>query len=127
MITIEKERLLSDPLGSILPRPSYERASSVRSSATWNWPRESSEDFFRKPHLTFRGLEHSLSVQAGGPRQRRLLRSDFANKRTRKAVFLLGDVAGKGVAASLLMTHLHAMFRSLAGVGIELDGLLERA
>ena len=31
-------------------------------------------------------------------------------------VFLLGDVAGKGVAASLLMTHLHAMFRSLAGV-----------
>src|SRR6204780_424940 len=42
-------------------------------------------------------------------------------------VFLLGDVAGKGVAASLLMTHLHAMFRSLSGVGLELDGLLERA
>jgi phosphoserine phosphatase RsbU/P len=42
-------------------------------------------------------------------------------------VFLLGDVAGKGVAASLLMTHLHAMFRSLAGVGLPLDKLLEMA
>ena len=44
-----------------------------------------------------------------------------------KLVFLLGDVSGKGVAASLLMTHLHAMFRSLASVGLELDKLLEVA
>jgi phosphoserine phosphatase RsbU/P len=44
-----------------------------------------------------------------------------------KLIFLFGDVAGKGVSASLLMTHLHAMFRSLAGVGLELEGLLERA
>ncbi|MGA8143849.1 MAG: SpoIIE family protein phosphatase [Candidatus Acidiferrales bacterium] len=34
-----------------------------------------------------------------------------------KLVFLLGDVAGKGMAAALLMTHLHAMFRSLANPG----------
>jgi sigma-B regulation protein RsbU (phosphoserine phosphatase) len=34
-----------------------------------------------------------------------------------KLVFLLGDVAGKGMAAALLMTHLHAMFRSLANAG----------
>lgn len=50
-----------------------------------------------------------------------------------KLVFLLGDVAGKGVAASLLMTHLHAMFRSLSGTGsgaeaaLELDRMIERA
>ena len=42
-------------------------------------------------------------------------------------IFLLGDVTGKGVAASMLMTHLHAMFRSLAGVGFDLDKLLEMA
>ncbi len=42
-------------------------------------------------------------------------------------VFLLGDVTGKGVAASLLMTHLHAMFRSLASVTLCLDKLLEMA
>jgi len=44
-----------------------------------------------------------------------------------KLIFLIGDVAGKGVAASLLMTHLHAMFRSLASIGLELDKLLEMA
>jgi len=44
-----------------------------------------------------------------------------------KVIFLLGDVTGKGVAASLLMTHLHAMFRSLAGIGLELDKLMEMA
>jgi phosphoserine phosphatase RsbU/P len=44
-----------------------------------------------------------------------------------KLIFLLGDVAGKGVAASLLMTHLHAMFRTLSGLGLELDKLIETA
>ncbi|MGH9745919.1 MAG: SpoIIE family protein phosphatase [Candidatus Acidiferrales bacterium] len=52
-----------------------------------------------------------------------------------KLVFLLGDVAGKGMAAALLMTHLHAMFRSLAspdsypapGSALALEKLLERA
>jgi sigma-B regulation protein RsbU (phosphoserine phosphatase) len=42
-------------------------------------------------------------------------------------LFLLGDVSGKGVAASMLMTHLHAMFRSLATVGMPLGRLLELA
>jgi phosphoserine phosphatase RsbU/P len=44
-----------------------------------------------------------------------------------KMIFLFGDVTGKGVAASLLMTHLHAMFRALSGIGLELDALLEMA
>jgi len=44
-----------------------------------------------------------------------------------RLTFLLGDVAGKGVAASLLMTHLHAMFRSLSGLELELAKLIETA
>lgn len=41
--------------------------------------------------------------------------------------FLLGDVSGKGVAASLLMSNLHATFRSLINVGLNVDDLLARA
>ncbi|HYL09094.1 MAG TPA: SpoIIE family protein phosphatase [Candidatus Acidoferrales bacterium] len=41
--------------------------------------------------------------------------------------FLLGDVAGKGVAASMLMSHLHATFRSLMGVALAPAQLLESA
>ena len=40
---------------------------------------------------------------------------------------LVGDVAGKGVAAALLMSHLHAMFRTLSGAGLGLGRLLEMA
>lgn len=41
--------------------------------------------------------------------------------------FVLGDVSGKGVAASMLMAHLHAMFRTLISINLPLEQLLERA
>lgn len=41
--------------------------------------------------------------------------------------FMLGDVSGKGVAASMLMSHLHAMLRALISVGMPLRELVERA
>lgn len=42
-------------------------------------------------------------------------------------LFLLGDVAGKGVAASMLMSHLHATFRTLAGQHLPLRSLMSHA
>ena len=42
-------------------------------------------------------------------------------------LFITGDVSGKGVASSLLMSHLHAIFRSLLSVGMPIGTLLERA
>ncbi len=47
-----------------------------------------------------------------------------SENRNGELYFLLGDVAGKGVAASMLMSHLHAMFRSLTSVGLPLDQLV---
>ena len=41
--------------------------------------------------------------------------------------FALGDVSGKGVAASMLMAKLHAVFRSLIPLGLGVDQLTERA
>ena len=41
--------------------------------------------------------------------------------------FMVGDVSGKGIAASMLMAHLHATFRALIRAGIELKCLLEHA
>jgi phosphoserine phosphatase RsbU/P len=42
-------------------------------------------------------------------------------------LFLLGDVSGKGVAASMLMSHLHATFRTLAGQNLPLSQLVGQA
>jgi len=41
--------------------------------------------------------------------------------------FMVGDVSGKGVAASMLMAHLHAMLRALTGIGLPLAQIVERA
>lgn len=42
-------------------------------------------------------------------------------------IFLIGDVSGKGVAASLLMSYLRATFRSLSSAGLDMNTLLETA
>ena len=41
--------------------------------------------------------------------------------------FMVGDVSGKGVAAAMLMSNLHAMFRALVPTGLPLENLVERA
>jgi sigma-B regulation protein RsbU (phosphoserine phosphatase) len=41
--------------------------------------------------------------------------------------FMVGDVAGKGVAASILMSNLSAIFRALIPLGLPLAELMERA
>lgn len=39
---------------------------------------------------------------------------------------IVGDVTGKGVAASMLMTHLHAMFHTLVPFNLKINDLMER-
>jgi sigma-B regulation protein RsbU (phosphoserine phosphatase) len=41
--------------------------------------------------------------------------------------FMLGDVSGKGVAAAMLMSHLHALFRALTSVEKSLEQMMELA
>jgi len=41
--------------------------------------------------------------------------------------FVLGDVSGKGVAASILMSHLHAIFRSLVPLQLPLAEVVHHA
>jgi sigma-B regulation protein RsbU (phosphoserine phosphatase) len=41
--------------------------------------------------------------------------------------FMVGDVSGKGVAASMLMAHLNATMRVLTGLGLRLVEIVERA
>lgn len=42
-------------------------------------------------------------------------------------LFVVGDVSGKGFAASFVMAHLNAMFRSLGEIGLPAGELVERA
>jgi sigma-B regulation protein RsbU (phosphoserine phosphatase) len=52
---------------------------------------------------------------------------DLAADGGERLFFAVGDVAGKGVAASLLMSHLHATLRTLLSLGTAAADLMERA
>ncbi len=52
---------------------------------------------------------------------------DLVSVPNRGFYFMLGDVAGKGIAASMLMAHLHAAFRTLIPLDLPLDQMLARA
>lgn len=52
---------------------------------------------------------------------------DLVSNESGDLFFLLGDVSGKGIAASMLMAHLHATFRSLISLGLPVNQLVERA
>lgn len=52
---------------------------------------------------------------------------DVISDENENVLFVLGDVSGKGVAASMLMAHLQAMFRTLISVELPLEQMIERA
>jgi phosphoserine phosphatase RsbU/P len=52
---------------------------------------------------------------------------DVISDGNQNVLFVLGDVSGKGVAASMLMAHLQAMFRTLISVALPLEQMIERA
>ena len=82
-------------------------------------------EFLPKQNLKFNGWEVSYHYEPAGP-----LSGDYCDLVSTDAgdlYFLIGDVSGKGVAASLLMSRLHAIFRSLIGAGLDVSQLVERA
>jgi sigma-B regulation protein RsbU (phosphoserine phosphatase) len=75
--------------------------------------------------IRVRGLEVAYHYQGAG-----LVSGDYCDlvdSGESNLYFILGDVSGKGVAASMLMAHLHAMFRTLISFGLPLAQIVERA
>ena len=52
---------------------------------------------------------------------------DVVDAGQRGLYFMLGDVSGKGIAAAMLMSNLHALFRALISAGLPLGQLVTQA
>jgi sigma-B regulation protein RsbU (phosphoserine phosphatase) len=78
-----------------------------------------------KQNLKFNGWEVSFHYEPAGPVSGDYC--DLVSTESGDLYFLIGDVSGKGVAASLLMSRLHAIFRSLISTGLPVHKLVERA
>jgi len=78
-----------------------------------------------KQDLKFNGWEVSYRYEPAGPVSGDYC--DLVSTDQGDLYFLIGDVSGKGVAASFLMGRLHAIFRSLILAGLGVAELVERA
>jgi sigma-B regulation protein RsbU (phosphoserine phosphatase) len=124
--SVEKERLIADPLVRLcLDHLTSEEQRFLERDL--ELAARVQHGLLPQPDLNFRDWRiHYLYRPAG------IVSGDYCDLipgagEEGKLIFLLGDVTGKGVAASLLMTHLHAMFRALSSIGLELDRLMEMA
>ncbi|MGA8270992.1 MAG: SpoIIE family protein phosphatase [Candidatus Sulfotelmatobacter sp.] len=121
--SIEQDRLLADPLVCYcldhlneLQRAALQRDLDLASQVQRNL----------LPQVNVRavGWETSYHYAPVGP-----VSGDYCDliPSDGKLFFALGDVSGKGVAASMLMAQLHALFRSLTAMGLPLGQMVTQA
>jgi len=121
--TVEAPRLMADPLAQVCLdclKPSEQRALE--------------QDLALAARIQA-GLLPRQDLQTGVWRvsyhyePARLVSGDYCDVvvNGKDLYFMVGDVSGKGVAASMLMANLHAMFRVLIPSGLPLPQLVERA
>jgi sigma-B regulation protein RsbU (phosphoserine phosphatase) len=120
---IETERVLADPLVRVCLdcldatqqralEQDLELAAKIQSVLL---PQE---------HIRIPGWEAVYRYERAGP-----VSGDYCDLVTsgENLYFIVGDVSGKGVAASMLMAHLHATFRSLMSLHLTIDEIMGRS
>src|ERR1700724_279439 len=121
--TVEQERLLADPL----VRFCLDHLTSAEQRALesdLSLAARIQRALLPKPGLAPAGRHVRFHYQPAG-----MVSGDYCDllETDSGLLFMLGDVSGKGVAASMLMSHLHATFRSLADGDLPLDRMVEAA
>ena len=121
---IETERLMADPLtrlclGDLTPNQQRALEDDLQLAA------QIQAALLPQQGKTMSGWEVAYHYQPAG-----MVSGDYCdviNGDNQSLHFVLGDVSGKGVAASMLMGHLHAMFRTLVSVKLPLGKMIEQA
>ncbi len=121
---VETERLIADPLtrlciDHLTPREQRALEDDLELAARIQ------TGLLPPPRLKVDGWELAYHYQPA-----RIVSGDYCdiiNNNDKSLLFVVGDVSGKGVAASMLMAHLQAMFRTLISINLPLEEILERA
>jgi serine phosphatase RsbU (regulator of sigma subunit) len=121
---IEPERLMSDPLG----RNCLDHLSPVERRALerdLDLALQIQRGLLPRAGEFARGWTMAYHYRPAGP-----VGGDYCDAialEDGSGFFFLGDVTGKGVAASMLTAHLHAIFRSLIGTTTNLPEMMSKA
>lgn len=123
---IEKERLLADPLVCYCLdhlTPDQQRALERDLELASLIQRE----LLPRRELSYDGWQIAYHYQPLGPVSGDYCDVVIPEDPSQGLFFALGDASGKGVAASMLMAQLHAIFRTLLASGLPLRELVSRA
>jgi sigma-B regulation protein RsbU (phosphoserine phosphatase) len=120
---VEQDRLLADPL----VRYCLDHLSDSQRNALQrdlDLAADVQRNLLPKPNLRAGCWDTSYHYQPLGP-----VSGDYCDliPTDGHLFFVLGDVSGKGVAASMLMTQLHALFRSLSALSLPLGEIVTHA
>jgi len=121
---VEADRLLADPL----TRFCLDHLTPVEQRALEQDLELASQiqrGLLPKTEARYDGWDFAYHYEPAGP-----VSGDYCDLiygRDGTLYFALGDVAGKGVPAAMLMSHLSAMLRTLISVDLPLAALMERA
>lgn len=121
---VETDRLMTDPLtrfclDHLTPREQQSLQQDLDMAARIQ------AELLPKPDFVFESWQVARHYEAAGPVSGDYC--DLVSDGDGSLFFMLGDVSGKGVAAAMLMTHLHAVFRTLTPLGLPLTQIVERA
>jgi sigma-B regulation protein RsbU (phosphoserine phosphatase) len=121
---VETERLIADPLtrfclGDLTPREQRALQEDLELAA------QIQNGLLPTPSQKIDGWEVSYHYEPAGAVSGDYC--DLIRGEDQSLHFALGDVSGKGVAASMLMAHLNAMFRTLISINLPLEQMVERA
>jgi phosphoserine phosphatase RsbU/P len=121
--TIEQDRLLADPL----VRYCLDHLNDSQRSALQrdlDLASEVQRNLLPQVDLSAGGWQASYHYAPVGP-----VSGDYCDliPSDGQLFFVLGDVSGKGVAASMRMAQLHALFRSLTGLALPLGQMVTQA
>ncbi len=121
---IETDRLITDPLTRFcLEHLTFKQQRALENDLIL--AAKIQKGLLPEPRFKLAGWEVAYRYEPAG-----LVSGDYCDLIPAESggfYFILGDVTGKGVAASMLMVHLHAMFRTLIPMGLALPELVERA
>jgi len=122
---IEEERLITDPLVRFcLDHLNAEEQRFLEQDLSLASKMQLS--LLPKKHLQIDGWDISYIYEPAGP-----VSGDYCDlvrlkDKPENFYFILGDVSGKGIAASMLMTQIHAMVHSLLSFNLHVNDLMER-
>ena len=122
--TVEEERLFIDPLVTVcLSCLSDSQRKSLENDL--EFASKIQRNLLPKNHQSVGGWEFCYHYKPAGP-----VSGDFTDiipLNDDSVIFIIGDVSGKGIPASLMMSHLHGLIHSLLSFGLPVNEIIKKA